>query len=261
MSLREIGLVPAAGAGTRLWPYRSAKELIPIGYAPSSTAPDSIRPKAVSEYTLDLMRTAEVELCYLIVSDQKAEVMRHYGNGAEFGIHIAYLHQRKPAGLPKAIDSAYPWLRDSMIMLGLPDTIVYPQTAFADLKQRFYQDELDLILGVFPTDHPELLGPVRLNEQGQVLEVQDKPPQTDLRNAWAIVAWGPAFTDFLHDQLQAVPADAQEEPIGKYFQAALENNLKVGGILFPEGTFVDIGTPKGMIQAKQLVEAEWHQAL
>ena len=33
----------------------------------------------------------------------------------------------------------------------------------------------DLVLGVFPTDRPEQLGPIRIDADGRVVAVQDKP--------------------------------------------------------------------------------------
>ena len=50
------GVVPAAGAGSRMKPLAFSKELLPVG---SRREGDLERPKAVSEYLLDRMVLAE----------------------------------------------------------------------------------------------------------------------------------------------------------------------------------------------------------
>ena len=85
----------------------------------------------------------------------------------------------------------------------LPDTVVTPIDAMAQLRQVRRDTDADVVLAIFPTNIPEQLGPVRFEEGGRVVEVLDKPHATDLRNTWGMATWSPRFSTFLHDVVAA----------------------------------------------------------
>ena len=106
----------------------------------------------------------------------------------------------------------------------------------------------DLVLGVFSTARPHALGPVRLNSEGRVTEVQDKPGQTDLANSWGMAVWGPRFSDMLRKAVARDPATN----LGLLFHAAT-TAMTVRGVWFAEGAFHDTGTPEGLRAAEDFL--------
>jgi glucose-1-phosphate thymidylyltransferase len=171
--------------------------------------------------------------------------VRVLGDGAASGVALAYVVRSVPRGLSDALDAAWPWMRDRDVCMTLPDTVVAPADALARLRVERERSGADLVLGLFPTDKPEQLGPVRVGSDGRVLEVQDKPASTDLCNTWGMAVWSPRFTELLH---ASVAADATPV-LGTLFQRAVDDGLVVRALSFEDGSFDDLGTPEGLAQA------------
>ncbi len=168
VTLETIGLIPAAGFGTRMKPFRYPKELFPIAYRDPSTEDKAICVRVVCQDAFDCLAAASISKAFVIISDHKSEVMRFLSDGRECGVDLAYLHQREVCGLPNALSCAYPWIRSSRVALLLPDTLIEPQDSIAQLLSFLETSGSDIVLGVFPTPHPEDLCPVEFDEQGRV---------------------------------------------------------------------------------------------
>jgi glucose-1-phosphate thymidylyltransferase len=78
---------------------------------------------------------------------------------------------------------------------------------------------------------------------------------------WGIAVWTPVFTQFMHEHLAGILAlsslvPQRELPIGDVIQAGIDNGLRVEAEVFPEGTYLDIGTPPDLVRAVRLFAAE-----
>jgi glucose-1-phosphate thymidylyltransferase len=244
-SIEFAGILPAAGLASRLSPSRYLKELLPVAYVVDDET-STARPIPVVTLSLRALKEAGVRRCAVTVSERKPELMRFLGDGSDFGLQLAYVQQTTPTGLTVAVDMAYEWVKGCYSCLVLPDTIIRPLGAMGRMRQVVEREDTDLVLGVFPTAVPEQLGPVRFNRDNLVSEVLDKPARTDLFNTWAMAIWSPAFADLLH-QFAANPATAGK-PLGEIFNCAIQGGMKVRAVYFPEGSFVDIGTVRGLSQ-------------
>ena len=237
---RPIGLVPAAGRGTRFSAF-CVKELYPL---PSDDG--TLRP--VAEHALRLVSGAGAQQCVVMVSPDKLEVLEVLSQMTEPSIDLAYVVQSQPRGLPNAVRTAYRWIANRNVVLALPDTFVVPHDAAAQILTAQLKASADLALGVFPVEEPERMGPVEFGPDGTVQQVFDKPQHTSLRNSWGIASWSPAFTDFCcaWDDKQG---DGPETVIGHVFDAARASGMKVIGVGFPNGVLLDIGTSNGLRRA------------
>jgi glucose-1-phosphate thymidylyltransferase len=242
-----VGIVPAAGAGSRLAPYPGSKELFPIGHqlVEIKGAPER-RPKVISQYLLDNMVGAGIRKLYLVIGHGKYDIVGYYGNGESFGASISYLFQSRLDGMPYALDLATPWLPDgATVAMGMPDTIIEPQNAFSVLISAHQQWGADLTLGLFRTDKPSKFGMVGIDGRGNVVEHVDKPAETDLEWLWGMACWGPRFTSLMHTALAshtAAGAQRRETVLGDMFDLAIAQGLVVKGVPFDEGRYIDIGT-------------------
>ena len=239
-----VGVIAAAGLGTRLLPLAYPKELLPITY---TDADGQIVPRPVLQASLDQMRRAGVHRCAIVIAEWKLELVRVFGDGSALGMSLAYVVRGTPRGLSDALDAATPWVGDADVCLALPDTLLAPDDALARVRAEREASRADVVLGVFPTDHPEQLGPVRVSG-GAVVEVQDKPATTDLRNTWGLAVWSPHFTALLAREVAAAPAD-KKPVLGALFQRAIELGLVVRAVEFADGHFVDVGTSQGLAEA------------
>ena len=260
-----IGLLPAAGLGTRISPLPMSKELFPVGFR-MVTSKVGPRPKVVCHYLLEKMRRAGVEQAFFILRSGKWDIPNFLGDGADLGMRLAYLTVHVPFGVPFSLNQAYPFLRGATVVMGFPDILFEPGDAYKVLLDRLHGGKADVVLGLFPTDQPQNVGVVDFDEQGVVRGIYEKSSLTHLPYMWAIAAWRPTFSDFLNgfvrDRQQAllgadVPQHVTilppyvETPIGDVIQAGLEAGLRVEAEPFPEGHYLDIGTPENLAKAIQ----------
>lgn len=251
--MNVIGIIPAAGQGSRLQPFRYPKELFPIGYMPEAcSAGETFRLRVVCEYSLECLVSAKVSQAYVVISDQKYEIVRFFSDGKEHKIHLAYLHQRNVNGLPQAIDCAYPWARSAISALVLPDTIVEPSDSVSQILDSLQGSAADVVLGVYPTDHPEDLCPVQYDDDLRVVSLHDKCARGKLLNTWGTAAWKPPFAEFLHDYVTRVTAPmGRELTLAEILTAALKQGIRVDAAPFSEGKFWDIGKNSSLVKARQ----------
>src|SRR5438105_8078892 len=170
------GIIPAAGAGSRIQPLAFSKELLPVGGRHDGNVE---RPRAVSEYLVDRMiRGGATKICF-VISPGKSDIMEYFG-GSVSTAHVCYTVQPRPTGLCDALFRTLPLIKgDEVVNIGLPDTIWFPEDALCTLSA----DTLSFLL--FPVDRPELFDAVVTDKDGRVLEIQVK--QKDARSNWI---WG-----------------------------------------------------------------------
>src|SRR3954469_6804532 len=98
------GIIPAAGAGSRIQPLAFSKELLPVG---SRLENGVERPRAVSEYLVERMASGGATQICFVISPGKSDIFSYYGAGI-CGVDFAYVMQPKPGGLCDAIFRALP---------------------------------------------------------------------------------------------------------------------------------------------------------
>ena len=248
-----IGLLPAAGLATRLAPLPCSKELYPIGYHKDGEG-GFLRPKVVCHYLLEKMRSAGINKVYIVLRDGKWDIPAYLGDGTTFDMHIGYLMMRLPFGAPYTLDQAYPFIQDATVALGFPDIIFQPEDAFTRLLSAQRETDADMVLGLFPIDNPRKWDMVDLAGDGRIRRIVIKPPKTSLRYTWALAVWTPVFSRFMHEYLAGIQKTGKQKNgrelfVGDVIQAAIDDNLKVEGVPFPDNTCLDIGTPRDLYKA------------
>jgi glucose-1-phosphate thymidylyltransferase len=254
-----VGLVPAGGQATRLAPLPCSKELYPVGFG--SIGGVGPRPKVACQYLLEALRLAGTRKAYVVLAPGKWDIPAYLGDGSALGMDLAYVVRRLPFGTPYTLDQAYPFVHEAVVAFGFPDILFEPADAFTPLLERQATTNADVVLGLFPHDDPRTADMVDLDETGRVRSVTARVPGTALRYAWVLAVWTARFTDFMHDYLAAreaagrsgVPrgglSSERELSVGDLLQAALESGLHVDSVSFPNGLWVDIGTPDGLARA------------
>jgi glucose-1-phosphate thymidylyltransferase len=254
-----VGLLPAGGQATRIAPLPCSKEIYPIGFRPVEGG-RSLRPKVVCHYLLEKMRLAGITKVYIVLRKGKWDIPAYLGDGTMLNMHLAYLMMRLPFGAPYTLDQAYPFVQDALVAFGFPDIIFRSEDAFVRLLARQATTNADVVLGLFPTDQPQEMDMVDLDDDARIHSIVIKPPQTHLRYTWIIAVWTSVFTHFIHEYLAAVQrVDGQDDGgnnasgqrelfVGDVIQAAIQEDLLVEAVLFPGDTCLDIGTPDNLIE-------------
>jgi glucose-1-phosphate thymidylyltransferase len=259
--MRVIGVIPAAGKGTRLAPLPFSKELFPLGFIKSQ---DKYFVRPVSHYLLETFKKADINDIFWITSVDKPDIQKYYKSGTHYGMNFCYLNQDEPKGMVDAITCIDPWLRtekDYLIALGMPDTLFDPEDMFVQMKELLLSSSsFDVVLGIFQTRQWEKLGMVDFNDENGlhvVSKITDKPkikPETDF--AWGTALWRPSFQSMLQKILPNGKAD-HEYTLSEAFNYAIDNGLKVGAI--KGSKYMDIGTIEDLQKTITLTnEVEGH---
>lgn len=242
--MRMWGIIPAAGAGTRIQPLAFSKELLPIG---SRADRDGVeRPRAVSEYLVERMIRGGADRVCFVISPGKSDILGYYG-GEIGGARLCYVVQPKSAGLCDSIFRALPFIAaDEQVLVGLPDTLWFPEDGFAALPD----GELGFLL--FSVDRPELFDAVVTDGDGNVREIQFKQPGASTRWVWGAFKLPAVTLRELHALW--LERGRRDEYIGTLVNAWLAMGGRAIGI--PAGSaYVDVGTLHGYREAIHVLEA------
>jgi glucose-1-phosphate thymidylyltransferase len=211
-----VGLIPAAGKGVRLGlPY--PKELYPV-----------IRNnhyKPISQFVVDNLVNAGLKHIVFVINETKHQLMGYFGNGIRFGCDISYVVQEVVEGKTKSTSP------------GLAHTLMKPNDIFKRVFEAAAPDD-DVLFGMFTTDRPEKFGMVKMDAQARVLEIVDKPKQTDLTQMWGCIVWRPRFTEFLHDCV----FEHGVSDFARIMNDAIASGMKFKGVPMDDGTYIDLGT-------------------
>jgi glucose-1-phosphate thymidylyltransferase len=235
------GIVPAAGRGSRIQPLAFSKELLPVG---SRLLDDTQRPCAVSEYLVERMIRGGADKICFVIGAGKSDIMEYFG--AQFGpAHLAYIVQPQPAGLCDAIFRAHPLIAaDETVLVGLPDTVWFPDTGFAALGD----DELSFLL--FPVAQPEYFDAVVLDAADRVLEIRVKQSNPGTRWIWGAFKMPTRIFHELRNLWLA--RQCRDEYIGTLVNAYLAQGGSAQG--YKAGhAYVDVGTLDGYRTAMLLL--------
>jgi len=238
------GIIPAAGAGSRIQPLAFSKELLPVG---SRREGELERPRAVSEYLVDRMVRGGVRKVCFVISPGKADILSYYG-GEVPPARIFYAVQPRPAGLCDAIFRAAPLVHtEDHVIVGLPDTVWFPLDALCRLEDGRFSFLL------FPVDHPERFDAVVTDGQDRVLEVQVKRRDARSRWIWGAFKFPGAVLHGLHRLW--CERGGVDEYFGTLVNAFLERGGTAHGVRAGE-SYVDVGTLNGFREAAVLLENE-----
>ncbi|HEV2148077.1 MAG TPA: nucleotidyltransferase family protein [Longimicrobiaceae bacterium] len=236
------GIVPAAGAGSRIQPLAFSKELLPVG----SRMEDGVeRPRAVSEYLVERMVRGGADRICFVISPGKSDILGYYG-GEVGPARVCYVVQPKPAGLCDSIFRALPLIEPrEQVLVGLPDTIWFPEDGLAALPDGC----LSFLL--FPVDRPEFFDAVVTDEEGRVREIQVKQAGAESHWIWGAFKLRGSVLAELHELWQE--RGRRDEYIGTLVNAWLARGGEARGVRAGEA-YVDVGTLHGYREAIHVLE-------
>ena len=235
--------MPAAGRGSRIQPLAFSKELLPVG---SRFDGGRERPCAVSEYLVERMILGGADKVCFVISPGKSDIMEYFGAGY-YSTPIAYVVQPHPSGLCDAIFRANPLIAaGEQVMIGLPDTVWFPETALCDLPD----DILSFLL--FPVERPEFFDAVVLEADGSVREIQVKQQHAASNWIWGAFKMPRRVLGDLNGLWLA--RNCQDEYIGTLVNAYLAAGGSAVGIKAGRA-YVDVGTLHGYRAAMSLLAA------
>lgn len=247
-----VGLMPAAGLARRAAVAPCSKEVFPVGLVRDERQPSGVRTKPACEDLLQGFRLAGASRAVVAIGKGKWDIPAFLGDGADYGLPLAYVPIADSPGVPWTVRAALPFLSGARVLFGFPDLGLQPLGAFAATADDQLRAGADIALGLFPARRPELVDMVEVEQDGRVRDVVIKPRATGLRHTWLLACWSTAFSDFLASFISEADAEgrqpaATETYFGEVVRAAVLEGGHVRGIAFESGTYTDIGTPEELL--------------
>jgi dTDP-glucose pyrophosphorylase len=240
-----IGIIPAAGAGQRIQPLGCSKELLPVG----SRLIDGIeRPKAVTEYLVERMIAAgATEIC-MVISGEKTDIVKYFAE-RDYAAEIFYVVQQEPQGLCDALFRAESFARNhDHVLLGLPDTIWFPENAYRLALENDRLSDVNLIC--FPVLDPSAFDAVVSDDRGYVERVEVKLANARSHWIWgAVTTTGPAFHSL---KLLWQARHREDEYLGHLLNAFIDAGNIVRATHVGE-IYIDVGTLQGYHAAQDFL--------
>jgi glucose-1-phosphate thymidylyltransferase len=237
------GIVPAAGAGSRIQPLAFSKELLPVG---SRLDGEAERPRAVSEYLVERMVLGGADRICFVVAPGKSDILEYYGS-RPCSAHLSFTVQQRAAGLCDAVFQALPLIPpNEFVIVGLPDTIWFPVDALRQLGD----DPLSFLL--FPVDQPERFDAVLTDDLGSVQEIRVKRADPGSSWIWGAFKLSGITMRILYDLW--CERGRSDEYIGTLVNAYLARGGPAVGVRAGEA-YVDVGTLHGYREAIRVLSA------
>ena len=237
------GIILAGGKGSRLYPMTKAmsKPLIPI------------YDKPMVYYPLSVLLTAGIRDIMLITAPADVEsYQRLLGDGSQYGVHMSYGSQYVARGIADAFLIAEDFLAGDRCCLVLGDNMFHGEQLSYLLWDAAQQEFGATIFG-YPVSNPRAYGVVEFDENNRVLSIEEKPEHP--RSNYAVP--GLYFYD---GKAVGLAKTLKPSARGELEITALnEEYLKRGelrvGLMTRGMAWLDTGTPEGMLNAAQYVEA------
>ncbi len=237
------GIILAGGKGSRLYPMTKpiSKPLLPI------------YDKPMIYYPLSVLLLAGIREIIVITAPPDVEGYRRLlGTGEQFGVRIEYGVQYVPRGIADAFLIAEDFIAGDRSCLVLGDNLFYGAMLEHLLKAAVKREKGATIFG-YPVKNPTAYGVVEFDKENNVISIEEKPKQPKSRYAVP----GLYFYD---EDAVALAKTLEPSARGELEITALnEAYLKRGKLhveLMVRGmAWLDTGTPEGMLNAAQYVEA------
>lgn len=246
------GIIPAAGHATRLGKLPFSKELYPIDV-------DKARTKVVSSHLLEAMTKSGVDQIHIVIRDGKWDIPAYYGSKYR-DKPVCYHIAEYGYGVPFTVNQAYSFVKDNIVILGFPDILFEPKNAYQRLIDELMKSDTSIALGIFPVSKPEKWDVVQLDNDNMVEKIEIKPKNGHNKNAWVIAAWKPEFSVYLNTFIESSLKEKTNDELtnselhfGDAIISAMQNGIKVKGVIFSEGKCLDTGTPAEMKMANKFI--------
>ena len=237
------GIILAGGKGSRLYPMTKAvsKPIIPIYDKPMIYYPLTVLLKAGIREIMVITAPADVE-----------SYRRLLGDGSQFGVQIEYGIQYVARGIADAFLIAEEFIGNDRCCLVLGDNLFNGAQLDELLARAVARKEGATVFG-YPVKDPRAFGVVEFDAEGNVLSIEEKPQNPKSRYAVP----GLYFYD---ENAVALAKTLKPSARGELEITGLnEEYLKRGKLhveLMTRGmAWLDTGTPAGMLNAAQYVEA------
>ena len=244
MKHSRVGLIPAAGIGSRLGRLPFSKELLPLRARDSDSAAGAV--ECAIENAVNVLVTNDISRQFVILRPGKWDIPAYLVSGSRLQADIAYLIADASPSVPVSLDAAYSFVQTDEVVLVFPDIDFRPVNAIEETIALRSARDASVALALVPSTRGDKVDIVSVSDSADVLDIRAKPGKGETGWTWVAAAWDTSFTQFLHDFLANGAAGPDPEQgelyVADVLNAAIWAGLSVCAARFPDGDAIDVGT-------------------
>lgn len=224
-----VGVIPAAGHGTRLQPLECSKEVLTVEGRP------------MMDYIVERMRAGGCTRLRVVTRPEKEDVV---ARAKELGAEVVVGY---PASVSESFIAGMRGLASQdIVLVGFPDTVWEPKDGYLPLVHAV-DGRCEVALGLFRIDPSDLprSDVVVLDEDGAVLRIDVKPQEPQSEWIWGCAA---ARVRTLAD------LERSEWP-GEYFDLLCREGRSVLGLPLSD-IWLDMGTKEALARVASLNDSD-----
>lgn len=244
-------IVLAAGRGERLKPLTLAmpKEMIRVGTKP------------VIEHAINLLIAGGIKEILVIVGRKKEAILDYLGSGERLGARICYTIQEELRGTAHAIYLGKDFVGDEDFVTIYGDNYLKPYKVMGEAIRFHKEKNADVTLVLHPVKDPRRFGVVKIDHNGKVFEMIEKPSWKEARpykingkylNIAGLLVLKPSVFEYVE---KTKPGKGGELWITDTIELMRKDGKSVYGFRF-HGIRYDIGTFESLQEADEL---EWRE--
>ena len=152
MTRPRIGLIPAAGTGSRLGRLPLSKELLPVRLFGSASTGGSM--ECAIERAVSVLVDNDITRQYVVIRPGKWDIPSYLLDGSALGAQLAYLVAEASPSVPHSLDAAYPFASGAEVVVVFPDIVFKPRNAISRILDVRTTQGADVALALVPRSLP-----------------------------------------------------------------------------------------------------------